>query len=198
MTIAKEGIALIKEFEGMHTRLAGGMVKPYYCPSRVATVGIGTTVWPDGRKVQITDAPITEARAEECLMLDLDRKYAPPVDRAITVPMHSLMRAAAVSLAYNIGTGAFGKSTALRMINQRRFSEVPRAFAMYRMGGGKVLGGLERRRKAEALMFLAGVKALQTGGGEVVDLPESAAAPAPPAQTASAWGRFLSLWRTAA
>lgn len=199
MAIAKEAMALIREFEGMHRKIAADQYAPYKCPASVNTIGIGTTVWPDGRKVSMSDPPITSARAEECLQFDLTKKYAPPVDRGVKVPMHSLMRGALVSFTYNVGTGAFAKSTLLRMVNQRRWSEVPRAFSLYRMGGGRVLAGLERRRKAEALLFVAGVKALQTGGAAAIPVPLVADTPAAPAPVkASIFGRFLSLFQRAA
>lgn len=119
------------------------------------------------------DPPITRQRASDLLSTQLRTIYAPSVDRAVKIELHPLSRGSAVSLCYNIGGAAFAKSTALRMINQRRWAEVPRAFSMYRMGGGRVLAGLERRRKAEAVMFMAGVKAMQGSG-----------APAAPARTA--------------
>lgn len=192
MTITKEAIALIREFEGLHRKVSGGdLYAPYPCPAKIWTIGIGTTVWPDGRKVKPGDAPITREQAERCLMFDLEKKYAPPVDASVKVPMHSLMRGSLVSFTYNVGSGAFKKSTLLRMVNQRRWSEVPRAFSMYRMGGGRVLAGLERRRKAEALMFMAGVKAMQTGAVEAPK-PVDNVIPMQP-KTASVWGRFLQI-----
>lgn len=197
MTIAPEALALIKEFEGCLKPVPGGRYAPYLCPSRVPTVGYGTTYYEGGRKVTLKDEPISKERATQLLDVQLEGNYAPGVDRAVKVGMNALMRGACVSLAYNIGTGAFAKSTALRMINQRRWAEVPRAFAMYRMGGGRVLAGLERRRRAEALLFMAGVKALQTVGATVVPFAVPAPAPVTPAK-ASILGRFLSLFQRAA
>lgn len=189
--IAAEARQLIASFEGYHKALSDGRCAPYLCPARVATLGFGTTYYEGGRKVKMTDPPITRERATQLLDLQLATNYAPPVDRAVKVSLHPLSRGACVSLAYNIGTGAFAKSTALRMINQQRWSEVPRAFGLYRMGGGRVLAGLERRRKAEALMFMAGVKAMQAGAVEAPK-PVDNVIPMQP-KTASVWGRFLQI-----
>lgn len=191
--------ALIESFEGCLKKLPDGTIAPYIDPVGVPTIGIGTTYYEGGRRVTMKDPPISKQRASDLLSMQLRTVYAPSVDRSTKVALHPLSRGACVSLAYNIGGAAFSKSTALRMINQRRWSEVPRAFSLYRMGGGRVLAGLERRRKAEALLFMAGVKALQTGGAAAIPVPLVAESPAPPAPAkASIFGRFLSLFQRAA
>ena len=46
------GIDLIKKFEGFKA-------KPYKCPAGVNTIGYGSTFYPDGSKVKLTDPEIT-------------------------------------------------------------------------------------------------------------------------------------------
>lgn len=106
------------------------------------------------------DDPITLQYAEFCLRTDLERRYAPTVDRVIKVPLHPYMRAALISLTYNIGSAAFAKSTLARRINARDWAAVPAAFKMWRNGGGRVLTGLLNRRIDEAALFMRGVAAL--------------------------------------
>ena len=191
--IVPEARKLVEDFEGYHKKLSDGRAAPYLCPARVATLGFGTTYYEGGRKVKMSDPPITRERAQQLLSNQL-LSYAFAVDKGVKTSMHSLMRGSLTSFTYNVGTGAFAKSTLLRMVNQQRWSEVPRAFMMYRMGGGRVLAGLERRRKAESIMFMAGVKALQTGGTDnVVPFQQKMeAVPQKPAD--SIWGRFMSLF----
>lgn len=160
MTIPPEALTIIKRWEGYHKRLSDGRAAPYLCPAKVATCGWGTTVWPGGRKVSMQDEPITAEYADQCLLSDIERKYGPPVRRAIKVEMHPLMWAACYSLAYNIGTGAFAKSTLVRRINAREWASCPAAFKMYRIGGGRVLTGLVKRRADEAALFMQGVAKL--------------------------------------
>jgi lysozyme len=160
ITIPPEATTICKKWEGYHKKLADGRAAPYLCPARVATIGIGTTIYPDGRKVSMKDDPISEAQAEACLSSDLMRKYAPAVHRAIKVQMHPWMWAACYSLAYNIGTGAFAKSTLVLRINAQRWSECPEAFRRYKIGGGRVLTGLLARRTDEAALFMRGVAKL--------------------------------------
>ena len=43
----------------------GTVLKPYYDSVKVATIGTGTTVYPNGKAVKITDPPITKKQAAE-------------------------------------------------------------------------------------------------------------------------------------
>jgi lysozyme len=60
---------------------------------------------------------------------------------------------AMVSLAYNIGLSAFAASTLLRLHNAADYALVPPQFLRWDTQAGKVLGGLLRRRQAEAAMY---------------------------------------------
>ena len=63
---------------------------------------------------------------------------------------------AVVSFAFNAGTGRYQSST-IRMKNNRAdYEGAAEAFMMWTMGGGKVLPGLVRRRKAEKALYLRG------------------------------------------
>ena len=58
MIVSKNGLDLIKEFESFKS-------KPYLCPSQKATIGFGSTYYPDGKKVTLQDKEITEEKAFE-------------------------------------------------------------------------------------------------------------------------------------
>jgi lysozyme len=167
----QEGVAMCEKWEGWHKALPDGRAKPYLCPAKVPTIGFGSTYWDDGRKVKLTDEAITKEVGRQLLLRQL-QSYAACVDRTIKVPMHPYMRAAAISLCYNIGTGAFAKSTLARRINAREWSGCTEAFCRYKIGGGRVLTGLLARRQDEAGLFMRGVV-------EMLKKPASAAAPAP-------------------
>lgn len=62
--------------------------------------------------------------------------------------------AAATSLAYNIGTSAYCRSTVDRRFDQGRWREACEAFKMWRMAGGRVVQGLVNRRNAEYKLCL--------------------------------------------
>lgn len=60
---------------------------------------------------------------------------------------------AMVSLAYNIGVGAFTGSTVLRKHKAGDYAGAKAAFAMWNKNDGKVMNGLVRRRAAEAEIY---------------------------------------------
>ena len=48
------------------TRVAEGLkLKPYLCSAGVPTIGIGSTIYPDGTRVTMLDKEITEEQANE-------------------------------------------------------------------------------------------------------------------------------------
>jgi lysozyme len=168
--LTDEGYALIRKYEGYLKQLndGTGRVRPYICPAGVATVGLGSTRYfaYDGvtarvqGKVKITDEPITKERAEECFRGELHQNEM-AFDRYTTRKVHPLSRGAAVSFIYNCGEGAYRGSTLRKVINSGDWERIPREFAKWRMGGGRVLLGLQRRRADEARLFMAGVQRLQ-------------------------------------
>lgn len=61
---------------------------------------------------------------------------------------------ALVSFVYNVGVEAFRTSTLLRKLNGADYVGAAAEFKRWKMGGGKVLPGLIRRRKREEELFL--------------------------------------------
>ena len=66
---------------------------------------------------------------------------------------------------------------------------VPAEFAKWRMGGGRILPGLVRRRAAESALFLEGVR-LMRAGDMAPPVPAPAHPPASPA-TPGVWARIF-------
>lgn len=91
-----------------------------------------------------------EARNEAALI-----RHAEPV-LACTPSLrgHPNQLAAALSLAYNIGTGAYCRSTVDRRFDAGQWRAACDAFLMWNKAGGKVVNGLVRRRHAERELCL--------------------------------------------
>jgi lysozyme len=90
---------LILKFEGFRP-------KPYLCPAGVPTIGIGTTRYPDGRKVTLADLPCSEGQAQAFLQSSMWRVYQDLQNSGAVTRSPTLHQAAAfLSLAYNIGVG---------------------------------------------------------------------------------------------
>jgi lysozyme len=139
------GLSLIRQAEGLRLRA-------YLCPAGVWTIGIGTTVYPDGRKVQRGDK-CTEQQADRYLAHDL-QEFERAVAAMVTVPLTGNQFASLVSLAYNVGIGALRGSTLLRLLNAGDYAGAANQFPRWNRGGGRVLPGLVKRRAAERDLFL--------------------------------------------
>ena len=140
--ISQKGIDLIKEFEGFRA-------KAYLCPARVWTIGYGHT---KGVKPGMT---ITKAQGEAMLRADLkiyERHTSDALGNARTTQGQW---DALVSFCYNAGPGNLNKSSMLRLHKQGQYKAAADAFLNWTKGGGKVLPGLVRRRKAERALYLS-------------------------------------------
>ena len=144
MKVSSKGLELIKEFEGFSS-------VAYLCSAKKATIGYGNTFWEDGTPVKIGDQ-ISKERAETLLKHVVDNfSVAVEVDIKIEVTQNQFD--AMVSLAYNIGLGAFKNSTLLRQLNRGNFVGASQEFLRWDKSNGKPLPGLTRRREREKLLF---------------------------------------------
>jgi lysozyme len=148
MSVGTQALYLIARFEGFSA-------KPYLCPAGVPTIGYGTTHYPVGRAVSMSDPPCTETQAREWLEHDAAGAEA-VVDRLVTVPLSGARHAALVSFVYNLGPKAFSGSTLLLKLNRGDYDGAAGEFGRWVRGGGKVLPGLVTRRSAETTLFTKG------------------------------------------
>ena len=70
---------------------------------------------------------------------------------------HPYQLAAATSLAYNIGIGAYCRSTAARLFNSGDLRSGCNAMTLWNKAGGRVVQGLVNRRKAERELCMVGL-----------------------------------------
>ncbi len=146
MKIPQEAIDLVKEFEGLR-------LDAYLDPAGIVTIGYGYTNRAGyGPGVKMGDK-WTEDLAEEMLAVGLE-KFAAEIKPLFKQQPNPHQFGAFVSLAYNIGTPAFAKSTALKRWNAGDMMGCAEAMAWFNKAGGKVLRGLVRRREAEVALFL--------------------------------------------
>lgn len=144
--INRAGLELIKSFEGFRA-------KAYLDPVGIWTIGYGTTAAAGIGVTPHTGLTITEAQGSAFLASALD-KFSAQIKPLIAHPISENQWAACLSLAYNIGPGAFGKSTVLRKINAGDMAGAADAILLWNKAGGNVLNGLVRRRAAERELFL--------------------------------------------
>ncbi len=133
------GVALVKDFEGLH-------LAPYLCPAKVWTIGYGHT-----RTVR-AGMRISPEQADQLLADDLSLA-ARAVARLVRVPLNDNQFAALVSFVFNVGTTNFENSTLLKLLNRGWYEQVPAQLTRWNRASGEVLGGLARRRAAEARLW---------------------------------------------
>lgn len=136
---------LLEDFEGFSSC-------PYLDSGGVPTIGIGTIRYPNGIKVTMKDKCITWDQAA-----DLVNKEIGSYVTAINSQLPNLSQNkfnALLSLAYNIGIDGFVKSSVVRRAKKDLNDPTIRnAFMMWVKDNGKVVHGLEVRRKKEADLY---------------------------------------------
>lgn len=146
--ISETGLDLIKSFEGL-------MLQPYKCSAGVPTIGYGNTFYENGKKVNMTDKPINEARAIELLAFSLS-KFEQYVDSYCVDTITQNQFDALVSFCYNVGPANLKASTLLKKVNADPNDPSIRAeFLKWNKAGGRALKGLTRRREAEANLYFS-------------------------------------------
>lgn len=123
-------------------------------PGDKPTYGLGSTVRTDGKPVQAGDR-ITPPAAITLAVRDITAKEA-EIKACVTAPMHQYEYDAVVSLAYNVGTGAFCSSTLVKKLNALDYAGACAEILRWRFFQGKDCadannrcGGLWLRRRAE-------------------------------------------------
>jgi len=155
-------------FEGYRDR-------PYLCPAHLWTVGWGEVLYHDQVRLPVARKEgYTGLLRKEYRLKDEDNRVWTKPElkerfKALLVTFElgvlrlapNLVRNqglfdACVCISYNIGLGAFQRSTIRQRILRNESTEkIAEAFMMWTKGGGKVLPGLVRRRKAETALFLS-------------------------------------------
>jgi lysozyme len=160
------GLAIIEAFEGFPAR-----GKPYRCPAGVLTQGFGHTAAAGGEPL---GGQWTRAKARVVLRDDLSRVYEPAVRKALKREPTQGQFDAMVSLCFNIGAGAFARSSVVKYFNRGQHEQAAAAFGLWvkaTVGGArKTFDGLVRRRSSEALAY-QGIEDLNFNGRRDPDEP---------------------------
>jgi len=156
--ISPKALEMIKHHEGVR-------LKPYRCPARLWTVGVGHVIDPSHARVpfeersylEIPDGwnrKLTMEEVDAILAQDLKRfergvlRYCPSAGTKQSW-LDSL-----VSFSFNVGLGTLQRSTLRQKHNRGDYDGAADEFLKYCLGGGKVLKGLVNRRKDERAMYL--------------------------------------------
>ncbi|MES2062724.1 MAG: lysozyme [Bacteroidota bacterium] len=145
MRIDSTGRDFIYKHEGVR-------LKAYLDVVGVPTIGCGMTFYPGGKKVKMGDSiSLTQC---DTMFTAVVADFEKAVNAAIKATINQNQFNALVSLAYNIGTAGFAKSTLVKRINAGASPElITAAFAMWNKAGGKVNKILTNRRTDEAKLY---------------------------------------------
>jgi lysozyme len=144
------GRVLIREYEGLK-------LSTYICPGGVLTIGYGHT------RTARLGGRVSKEEAEALLDNDL-QIVEEVVRRLVEVPLNDHQYAALISFVFNVGAGQFERSTLLRLLNRGWYEQVPAQLSRWNRARGEVLGGLARRRAAEAKLWNKPVPTIMEDG----------------------------------
>ena len=171
MKLSKVGVALMHKYEGYRTR-------PYLCPAHIWTIGYGHVLYQEQIRLPMMrpegKADIPMIRKEMPLKPEDNRVWTKQeIDKLFEDDVASFERGvlrlvpgsagrqgrfdALVSISFNFGLGNLQRSSIRIKANRGEWEGAADAFLLWNKGGGKVLPGLERRRKDERALFLSGV-----------------------------------------
>lgn len=141
MRISPRGLDLIRRHEGCR-------LQAYRCPAGILTIGIGHT------GPEVTAAmEIDEEEALALLASDVGAAEDAVMDH-VQVRLNQNEFDALVSFTFNVGPGAFAKSTLLRLLNAEERYAASLQFDRWTRAGTTVLPGLVARRAEERSLFL--------------------------------------------
>ena len=157
MNISPKAIEMIKHHEGVR-------FKPYRCPAKLWTIGVGHVLYPDQGKMPIDQRDSYGLRPEDnrtfsadqvdgILRTDLQR-FERGVRLFCPVDLTQGMYDGLVSFSFNVGLGTLQRSTLRQKVLRGDKTGAGEEFLKYCMAGGKVLKGLQNRRIDERALFL--------------------------------------------
>lgn len=142
-------------------------MRPYLCPARLWTVGVGHVLYPEQAKLPVSDRiqfalkdkdsrVWTAAEVDDLLAKDLAR-FERGVARYCPSAVGNQGRFdSLVSFSFNVGLGNLQRSSLRMKHNRGDYEGAAEEFMKWTKGGGRVLPGLVKRRLDEQRLYLRG------------------------------------------
>ena len=158
MKVSEKALKMIRHHEGVRQR-------PYRCPAKLWTIGVGHVLYPrqGALKIDERDAyPLEERDNRTFSMEEVDgilrddlNRFERGVERYCPFKLTQVQFDALVSFSFNIGLGALQRSTLRQKVLRGEMEGAAEEFLKYTLAGGKVLKGLVTRRNDERALFLS-------------------------------------------
>lgn len=145
MNISQRGIDFIKLYEGVRQ-------KPYKCSGGYWTVGVGHLITRDILLPSSWNRTLSHREIDELLKLDLV-KFTNGVQRLLPMLHKQCEFDSIVSFAFNLGLGTLQRSTVRSALLRGDKELAMQTLLKYCRAGGKIVRGLQIRRKAEVGLF---------------------------------------------
>jgi len=156
MNVSPKVIDVIKHHEGVRQ-------KPYRCPARLWTVGVGHVLYPEQGKLKLEDRDSVSLRIEDFRTFSMDEvnailrsdlaRFERGVGQYCPVPLTQGQFDALVSFSFNVGLGTLQRSTLRQKVLRGDMEGAAEELMKYCMAGGKILKGLQNRRVDERAIF---------------------------------------------
>ena len=158
MNVSADAIKMIAHHEGLR-------FKPYQCPARLWTVGVGHVLYPEQGKLPIDQRDGFALRPEDNRAFSKDE-----VDAILKSDLQRFERGVLlfcpgnltqgmydglVSFSFNVGLGTLQRSTLRQKLLRGDKTGAGEEFLKYCMAGGKILKGLQNRRIDERALFIS-------------------------------------------
>ena len=156
MDILKECAELAKKHEGLYTLKDDGLVYAYHDPVGYPTIGYGNLL----SMVKYGDLsqykPKTVEECEKDLEQELAKKSAIVLSMSpvLAKPENAYRLVAITDFAFNLGEGNYKKSTLKKRIDAEDWESAVVEIKKWDKAGGKVMGGLVKRRADEAALLV--------------------------------------------
>ena len=157
MKVSDSAKSVIAHHEGVR-------LKPYRCPAKLWTIGVGHVIYPEQAKLSMEDRIKYPIRPEDNRIFTMDevnailaadlQRFERGVLRYCPAGITQGRFDALVSFAFNAGLGTLQRSTLRQKHNRGDYDGAADEFLKYCKAAGKVLKGLENRRKDERAIYL--------------------------------------------
>jgi len=158
MNISEKCLHMIRHHEGVRT-------KPYQCPAKLWTIGVGHVMYPEQGKLKIDDRNAFQTKPEDMRVYTMEevdailrsdlRRFEQGVAKFCPVPFTQGMFDGLVSFSFNVGLGTLQRSTLRQKLLRGDKEGAAEELLKYCMAGGKVLKGLQKRRIDERALFMS-------------------------------------------
>jgi lysozyme len=162
MKASKELLEMLKHHEGVR-------YKPYLCPAKLYTIGVGHVMYPEQARIPSTPEGMAQRKAwplkpednrtwskeevDRILAKDVER-FERGVLRFLPIKLSQNEFDAILSFAFNLGLGTLQRSTLRQALLRGDKKAAMQSLRKYNKAGGKILKGLDTRRKDEEALFM--------------------------------------------